>query len=88
MGWRSAENCKITGSRSLKTRLYQGRWGWTIRSGVVSVRTGGGCESAGVWVFWSETDRKRLEHEQKGLHCLTCSQFFFSQYFFSYFFIY
>lgn len=63
------EMMEFTGSRSLKTRLYQesgvevrvGRASWTSRSDVVSVGIGGagggrggGGESAGVWVFLSD----------------------------------
>lgn len=42
------------GPESLKTRLYQDRRVWTRRPDVVSVGTEGGCESAGVWVYWSD----------------------------------
>jgi len=46
------ENQIVPGERG------RGEGVWTGRSGVESVGVGGGCESAGVWVVWSERDRK------------------------------
>lgn len=60
MGWRtSAENWKFTGSRSLKPNCTARSDFWTGRSDFVSVETKGGCESAGVWIFWSERDDRK-----------------------------
>lgn len=68
MWWRSAENwVQVPENQTVPGRVgATGGWRfgvrgcgvWTGRSGVVSVGIVGGCESAGVWVFWSERERE------------------------------